>query len=177
MRWPPHAQCFVRRHPERVRSLILMNTGVSLRRLLRLTKVFLALLPLVPLGWLGAHSERALARAFSGVPSVPPEDQAFWYAYQHELVSRLTKEDLRALYRLGIDLVERFRFTPGDLAFWPGRILILESDEDLLTPEQRAELRGCYPRVGGYTLRGAGHTPWMSHKKEYLSVIKEFLHQ
>jgi hypothetical protein len=94
------------------------------------------------------------------VPSVPPEDQAFWYAYQHELVSRLTKEDLRAMYRLGIDLVECFRFTPGDLASWPGRILILESDEDLPTPEQRAELRRCYPRAG-----------------IYISVIKEFLHQ
>jgi pimeloyl-ACP methyl ester carboxylesterase len=79
------------------------------------------------------------------------------------------------MYRVGIDLIERFRFAPDDLASWPGRVLILESDEDILTPEQRAELRRCYPRAVVHTFRGAGHTPWMSHKKEYLSVINEFL--
>ena len=171
------AQGFVRRHPERVRSLILANTLMLPRRMLRLSRVFLALLPLVPLGWLRALRERALARAFSGVPSVLPEDQVFWGEYQHGLVSRLSKAEMRAMYWLGIDLVESFRFTPEDLDSWPGRILILESDEDLLAPEQRAELRGCYPRAEVYTFRGAGHTPWMSHREEYLSVIKEFLDQ
>jgi pimeloyl-ACP methyl ester carboxylesterase len=132
---------------------------------------------LVPLGWLQAHRERTLARAFSGVPSVPPEDQIFWRDYQHELVSRLSKEDLRSMGRLGIDLVESFRFTPDELASWAGRVLILESDEDIVTPEQRAELRRRYPQARVHTFHGAGHTPWMSHKEEYLSVINEFLDQ
>jgi pimeloyl-ACP methyl ester carboxylesterase len=171
------AQCFVRRHPERVQTLILANTGVPPRRLLWPANIFLMLLPFVPLAWLRALRERTLVRAFSGVPSVPPEDQAFWRDYQHGLISRLTKTDLQDMYRLGLDLVERFRFTPGDLASWPGRILILESDQDLVTPEQRAELRRCYPRAEVHTFQGAGHTPWMSHKKEYLSVINEFLNQ
>src|SRR5215210_4882854 len=52
------AQGFVRRHPERVRSLILANTLVPPRSMLRLSRVFLALLPLVPLGWLRALRER-----------------------------------------------------------------------------------------------------------------------
>jgi pimeloyl-ACP methyl ester carboxylesterase len=171
------AQGFVRRHPGRVRTLILANTAVPPRRLLWPAKVFLVLLPLVPLTWLRTFRERTLARAFSGVPSVSPEDQAFWRDYQHRLISRLTKVDLQDMYRLGIDLVESFRFAPGDLASWPGRVLILESDQDLVTPEQRAELRRCYPQAAVHTFRGAGHTPWMSHKKEYLSVIKEFLDQ
>jgi pimeloyl-ACP methyl ester carboxylesterase len=167
------AQCFVRRHPERVRALILANTLVPPRRILRLSKALLALLPLVPVGWLRALREQGLARAFYGVPSVPQEDQVFWHDYQHGLISRLSKADLRAMYRLGIDLVESF--APDSLASWPGRILILESEEDPVTPEMRAELRRCYPQAAVYTVRGAGHTPWMSHKEEYLSVIKEFL--
>jgi deazaflavin-dependent oxidoreductase (nitroreductase family) len=171
------AQCFVRRHPERVRSLILANTLVPPRRLLWPAKALQILLPLVPLGWLRALRERTLARAFSGVPSVPLEDQVFWRDYQYGLVSRLSKPELRAMYRLGIDLMESFRFAPDDLASWPGRILILESDEDLLTPEQRAELRRTYPQAEVHTFRGAGHTPWMSHREEYLSIVKEFLDQ
>ena len=129
----------------------------------------------IPLGWLQAHRERTLARAFSGVPSVPPEDQIFWRDYQHGLVSRLSKEDLRSMGRLGIDLVESYRFAPDELASWAGRVLILESDEDIVTPEQRAELRRRYPKARVHTFHGAGHTPWMSHKEEYLSVINEFL--
>jgi pimeloyl-ACP methyl ester carboxylesterase len=109
------------------------------------------------------------------VPGVSLEDQAFWRDYQHELISRLTKADLRAMYLLGIDLVESFRFAPDDLASWPGKILILESDEDPVTPEKRAELRQTYPKARVHTFHGAGHTPWMSHREEYLSVIKEFL--
>ena len=171
------AQCFVRRHPERVQTLILANTGVPPRRLLWPARIFLALLPLVPLTWLRTFRERTLARAFSGVPSVPSEDQVFWRDYQHGLISRLTKADLQDTYRLGIDLVESFRFTSGDLASWPGRVLILESDQDIVTPEQRTELRRCYPRAEVHTFRGAGHTPWMSHKEEYVSVINEFLDQ
>jgi pimeloyl-ACP methyl ester carboxylesterase len=170
------AQGLVRRHPERVRSLILANT-LAPQRILQLSRVFLALLPLVPLGWLRALRERALARAFSGVPSVPPEDQAFWGEYQHGLVSRLSKAEMRDMYWLGIDLMNSFQFTPEDIASWPGPILILESEEDLLAPEQRAELRRSYPLAGVHTFRGAGHTPWMSHREEYLSVIKEFLDQ
>ena len=171
------AQCLVRRHPERVRSLILANTAVPPRRLLWPAKVFVALLPSMPLGWLRTLRERTLARAFSGVRSVPLVDQVFWRDYQHGLVSRLSKEDLCDMYRLGIDLMESFRCAPDDLASWPGRILILESDEDLVTPEQRDELRRYYPRAEVHTFRGAGHTPWMSHKEEYLSVIKEFLNR
>jgi deazaflavin-dependent oxidoreductase (nitroreductase family) len=171
------AQSFVHRHPERVQSLILANTLVPPRNFLWPSTAFLALVPLMPPGWLRALRERALARAFSGVASVSPADQAFWGEYQHGLVSRLSKAEMRDMYRLGIDLMKSFRFTPEDLDSWPGRILILESDEDPVTPDQRAELRRCYPLAGVHTFRGAGHTPWMSHREEYLSIIKEFLDQ
>ena len=73
--------------------------------------------------------------------------------------------------------MESSRFASDDLTSWPVRIVILESDRDLMTPEQCAELKRCYPRAEVYTFRGAGHTPWMRHKEEYLSVIKQFLDQ
>jgi pimeloyl-ACP methyl ester carboxylesterase len=171
------ARGFVRRHPGRARSLILTNTAVPPRKALWPARAFMALLPLVPAGWLQAHRERTLARAFSGVPSVPPEDRAFWRDYQHGLVSRPTKAELLAMYRLGIDLMRSFRFAPGDLASRPGRVLILESDRDIVTPKQRAKLRQTYPKAQVHAFRGAGHAPWMSHGREYLFVINEFLNQ
>lgn len=171
------AQCFVRRHPGRVKTLILANTLVPPRRLLGPSKVFLALLPLMPVGWLRSFRERTLARSFSGVPSVPQEDQVFWREYQHGLISRLSKAELRGMYRLGIDLMQNFWSEPGDLTSWPERVLILESDEDVVTSEQRAELRRIYPLAQSYTFHGAGHAPWMSHREEYLSIINEFLDQ
>jgi pimeloyl-ACP methyl ester carboxylesterase len=116
-----------------------------------------------------------LARAFYGVPSVPEEDQIFWSEYQHGLVSRMSKAELQEMYRLGIDLMQSFRFAPEDLDSWPGRVLILEADEDPVTPEQRAELRQTYPQAQVHAFHGAGHAPWMSHREEYLSIIKEFL--
>ena len=151
------------------------NTLVPPQGLLWPSKISLTLLPFVPVGWLRTLRERRLARSFSGVPSVPQEDQAFWRDYQHGLISRLSKAELLDMYRLGIDLMQSFRFEPGDLASWPGRVLILESDEDILTPERRAKLRSCYPQARVHTFHGAGHAPWMSHREEYLSVIKEFL--
>jgi deazaflavin-dependent oxidoreductase (nitroreductase family) len=169
------AQCFVRRHPGRIKSLILANTLVPPRRALWPARALLALMPLVPVGWQRALRERGLARAFYGVPSVPREDQVFWSEYQHGLVSRMSKEELLDMYLLGIDLMQSFRFAPEDLASWPGRVLILESDEDPVTPEKRAELRQTYPQAQVHTFHGAGHAPWMSHREEYLSIIKEFL--
>jgi pimeloyl-ACP methyl ester carboxylesterase len=169
------AQCVVRRHPGRVKSLILANTLVPPRRAFWASKVFLVVLPLVPVGRQRALRERGLARAFYGVPSVPEEDQIFWSEYQHGLVSRMSKAELQEMYRLGIDLMQSFRFAPEELASWPGRVLILESDEDPVTPEQRAELRQTYPQAQVHTFHGAGHAPWMSHREEYLSIIKEFL--
>ena len=169
------AQRFVRRHPGRVRSLTLTNTLVPPRKMLWLSKAFLALLRLVPLKRLRALRERALSRAFYGVPGVPVEDQAFWRDYQHGLISRMTKDEMLDLYRLGVDLVRSARFAPEDLDSWPGRVFILESDEDPVDPEQRAALRRLYPRADVYTIHGAGHTPWMSHREEYLSAVKGFL--
>jgi deazaflavin-dependent oxidoreductase (nitroreductase family) len=169
------AQCFVRRHPDRVKSLVLANTLVPPRRMVWLSKFFLAPLRMVPVERLRALRERGLSRAFDGVPGVPVEDQAFWRDYQHGLISRMTKEELLDLYRLGVDLVASCRIGPEDLASWPGRLLILESDEDFLTPGWRAGLRRCYPQANVYTIHGAGHTPWMSHKDEYLSAIDRFL--
>src|SRR5215208_2674291 len=52
------AQCFVRRHPGRVRTLIMANTFVPPRRMLWPAKIFLALSPFVPLAWQQALRER-----------------------------------------------------------------------------------------------------------------------
>jgi pimeloyl-ACP methyl ester carboxylesterase len=165
------AQCFVRRYPERVRSLILANTALPpevpgwwaniLRRLVRLA----------PARALRARREWGIARMLSG----PRGERTFWRIYLRERLAHWTADQLRNRYLLTLDLAQRFAFTPEELADWPGNVLILESDHDIVTPEQRAALKECYRWSRVQTFHGAGHTPWLSDRGGYLAAIRDFL--
>ena len=154
-------------------ALILANTLVPPRSLLWLSKDFVALASRAGRIAAGAQGADARAGLLRSAERAPRQNQVFWRDYQHGLVSSLSKAELLSMYRVRIDLIE-IPVRAGRPCLLAGRVLILESDEDILTPEQRAELRRCYPRAVVHTFRGAGHTPWMSHKKD-LSVINEFL--
>lgn len=75
-----------------------------------------------------------------------------------------------------IDFAENFTFAPGDLKEWPGKILIMESDDDpAFKPATREAVRAMYPRARVHTFVGAGHTPGYRQPDEYVRVLTEFL--
>lgn len=69
-----------------------------------------------------------------------------------------------------------YHFSSGDLATWPGKILILQSDQDeAYSPAIRAETRAVYPQARVHNFYNAGHTAIMTDTDEFISAIREFL--
>ncbi len=170
------AQCFVRKYPGKVSSLILANTGVSPTpdegRLLRRSLKILPLLPTAVLRWM---AKQELLR----ILSYPSGVQEFWRAYLKELFAYyITKEDILSHFEEAFDMAQHWPFKDRDLLDWSGKILILESDSDIAVklPEREA-LKALYPQAQVHTFHNAGHTPSVTHREEYLSVIKDFLRE
>ena len=165
-------QCFVRKYPDRVSKLILMNTGIPDERLGRATKLSKPLVTLLPLNII-----RMLVRKpLTNVLAARPEEQLFWQAMMYELVGNLTRADLVSSLDETIDYRLNYHFSPDDLAAWPGKILILQSDDDPATkPEMRAALRMLYPQAQTHMFHQAGHTPFISQPEEFYPRVRAFL--
>lgn len=169
------AQCFIREHPERVRHLILANTGAP------------GTSPLPAMGlviWLLAHSPEAFVRWSTGQNwrrwfKAPPEQQAFWWGLIDELLAtELTKAELIQALREMDDYNTNYRFSASDLANWHGSVLLIESEHDeAFSPAARAALRSLYPRAQVRTFAGAGHSVMVTNPAEYVAAVREFLHE
>lgn len=69
-----------------------------------------------------------------------------------------TKEVLVALYARMVDYYTTYDFKPGDLEGWPGRLLLLMSDNDPVTPEPvRKAQQAAYPMAEAHVFTGGGH--------------------
>ena len=169
------AQTFVRRYPQRVKSLVLSGTsgteGMS-TGILRLGKFLSRIYPesVVRVG---------LKRNIMRTLSPPEEDRAFWDAYfQETLYLQTTKADVMAQHAVTEDFLTSYRFTPQDLAAWPGRILIVEAEDDLaFKAEARRALKRLYPQAQVHTFRDTGHSPGYTRPEAYLAVLRPFLEQ
>jgi pimeloyl-ACP methyl ester carboxylesterase len=166
------AQIFVRRYRNRVSQLILSNTGVPLPHLA---------MPVLMTYWIARILPWALTSTLLRKPLLTTVDQsgtdrAFWVGYLDELFSaRLTKEDLLSNTLLQRDYHRRFHFTPEDLKDWNGRVLIAESDTDVIGPARRKALRETYPQAEVHTFHNAGHAPMFTRYAEYLRMVQDFI--
>ena len=108
-----------------------------------------------------------------------PEEREFWYGLLDEvLASRLTKADLVSAMEEMLDFTQNYRFGPRDLEGWPGRILVIESENDeAFPPRARAELRALYPRASVRTFAGSGHAVMVTRPAEYVDAVRSFLQQ
>jgi len=166
-------QYFVRRYPERVERIVLSNTGVPWVHVVRKRKIIAAILSTIPWPVLRVP----LARAVAKVLGAPADARPFWQAYSKELFTDcLTKADILSNLRLQIEYHGRYHFHAEDLAAWPGKVFIIESDNDpVFSPERNKALRETYPQAPVYTFHGAGHAPAFSRSSEYLDVLTRFL--
>jgi pimeloyl-ACP methyl ester carboxylesterase len=166
------AQIFVRKYPGRVNALILSNTGVPLRYLAPSVRIFEWMAR--ALRW--STTTRLLRRPLLKTFDPAGLDGAFWTGYLDELFSsRLTKADVVSNFRNQHEYHRRFHFTPRDLEKWPGRVLIAESDTDVIGARRRRALRQTYPNAEVHTFHDAGHAPMFSRREEYLFMVERFL--
>lgn len=166
------AQVFARTYPQMVDRLILSTTAIpdaeTIKRYQQMAQMIAA-----------APEETVLEGAKQQMfqTMAPPEHEAaFWRAYLDELYSeRQSKADLLSTYQCMVDFTMSYIFTPDDFKSWPGRILIIESDDDATFNEaQRTRLKALYPTAQVHTFSGAGHSPGSTRRAEYAALVKSF---
>lgn len=166
------AQCLVRRYPQRVVSLVLSHTGGPNPDRAAANRRLIGLLRLLPMSLLRLMLKGATRKSLKDAP----EQISFWEAYSDEMIARLSKADLMSRYQVAVDFDATSAFTPDDLKDWPGRILILEGDNDpIAEAPARAALKALHPQALVHTFHGSGHVASIAKLDEYVEVIKRFL--
>lgn len=165
------AQCIVRQHPEKVKTLVLSNTSGH-----GFSRIQLIFSLLAVRFYPQRLFQAGIRKGYYSFLSVQDSEREFWKAYMEEISLKTTKDDFLTQRKCFLDFSGNYTFTQKDLVDWPGRLLILESDNDrAFDVGAREELKVLYPRAQVHTFHEAGHMPLVFCPKEYISVIKSFL--
>ena len=166
------AQCLVRAAPHMVERLVLSDTGVPRPGRAR---AMAALAPLIRLGPLPLL--RGLLRAGVGLSLARlPERRGFWWRYFSGRIAGISRAACLSHLAIWRDFDRGRVFDPGDLAGWPGEMLIIEAEFDGLfrRPEQE-RLRELYPRASVHTFANSPHGASLARMDDYIERIAAFL--
>ncbi len=172
------AQAFRKRRPRQVEHLVLLSAGLPNRAAGASNGRMLKLLRLLPFSLSRALLKLEMSKNLSA--PAPPDVAARVAEFRRRLEEyfdrELTKATLLSRVALSADFNRREDYAPEDLDGWPGRVLIVESDGDPLTPaEERRRLRHAYPGALTCTFAGAGHLIPLLRLEELAGVVKAFL--
>jgi pimeloyl-ACP methyl ester carboxylesterase len=165
------AQALVRRHPGLVATLVLAQTGPPRPGRAGLALACAALCDRIPAP-LALALLRAAMLAFLPRPSA---SHAFWRWHFAAVAAAGGRAELAARFRALADYDHSYRFAPGDLAGWPGRVVILEAARDGLLPaSERAALRALYPGAAVELIAG-GHNASVTDPGPQLAALRRAL--
>jgi pimeloyl-ACP methyl ester carboxylesterase len=172
------AQAFFQRRRAQVQDLVLLSTGAPSPKVGGRTKWMTALMRLFPFSIMRAMMRLEISRHLD--TPVPAEHAAriadFRQKLDHYFEHTLTKRTLLSRIALSVDFNRNERYAPEDSADWPGRVLVIESDDDPMIPvEERRRLRETYPRALVCTFPGAGHLIPLLRPEELVGLVKAFL--
>jgi lipase len=173
------AQYFVRQYPMKVRSLILSHTFILDRKYKKAFWIAGKLFPALPqslfVPLLRLRLERML---FAKLRAVNHPETEFWRAYLNEAISSGLLKDVYIHQNMCLlDLTRQPMFAGDDLKRWPGKILIIESEDDAaISARDRAALKTTYPQAQVHTFADAGHASSIVRREEVISIITTFLH-
>ncbi|WP_427169958.1 alpha/beta fold hydrolase [Arthrobacter sp. 92] len=168
------AQTFFRRHPERVRRLVLANTGGPSAAPLPLLPFLIHFLTILPEDAVRLLTGWNWRRWF--VPGTQ-EDAIFWNTLLSEILGKLGKEDLLSALREMREFAHApATGKPGGPGAPPVPVLLIESEQDAaFPPPARAALRALYPAAEIRLFAGAGHGVMATRTAEYVDTVREFL--
>jgi pimeloyl-ACP methyl ester carboxylesterase len=168
------AQVFVRCYPDEVEKLLLSHTTPPNPLRGKVVKTVSSLVDWMPMPVL-----RSLFRlSLTGLMRTPDRSlrravRAYFYELAREHVDR---QHIASTYRRMADYDTCWALTPGDLQEWPGKILLLLSEDDPLTPPRvRAALQALYPQAGLQLFSGSGHLSSILKQDEFFHVIDRFI--
>lgn len=163
------AQLLVRRHPARVASLVLAQTGPPRPRRARAARACAALCRGAPPALTLALLRAAVLAFLPG----PGPDRRFWRAHFAGVVAAQSRAALAARFAALADYDRACRFSPADLAGWDGRVAIVEAARDGLLPAaDRAALRALYPSAAVQLLPGGRHADSVTDPAGQLAAIR-----
>ena len=174
------AQAFFRRRRAQTADLVLLSTGVPDRKAGARTGLGAGLLRLLPFRLTRALMRLEISRHLD--TPVPEEHAERVRDFRRRLDDyfdrRLTKRTLLSRLALGADFNTNEPPAPEGLEAWPGRVLIIESNDDPMIPAaERRRLREAYPRALVCTFAGAGHLIPLLRLEELVGVVKAFLEE
>lgn len=167
------AQVFVRRHPERTKSLVLSHTLPPDPDRGRKIASIVRWLPFLPYPLLRSLFRKRMS---SLLPKDHHEADLFRAYFEETLRYLITKKSLINGYRRVVDFDSHYVFQSQDLAGWPGRVLLIMSDDDPATsPDSRKAMQNLYPNADVHMFSGTGHAAALLKQDEYFSVFEQFL--
>ena len=172
------AQYFARQFPNQTRDLILSHTFVLTPKLAKPLWIAGKLFPAFPQKLFAPILRLRLNKMLvSTLRAAHHPETEFWRAYLNEAIaSNLLKEVFIHQNKCLLELARQPQFTPDDLKGWPGKVLIIESEDDpAITARDRASLRSTYPNAQVHTFRDAGHASSILKREEVFSIIRSFL--
>ncbi len=171
------SQSFFKREFRRVKGLVLTNTLAPRKE--RSKKWVLALLRVLPFGPLRKLARKKLTR-LSHVEAEIPDEVRRRREFVAGLLGRMTevywtKGILLNVLRLAFAFNERDGYTRDSFPGWPGKALIVTSEDDPGYPD--AELLAAnLPRSEIFKFpKGFGHLAPQIHRDEYHRLVREFI--
>ena len=134
-----------------MKALVLSNTGVPMRRLAPAVLLVYCIARALPWGMTTRILRKPLLK------TLDPDGTygSFWEWYLDELFSsRIEKADMMSNFANQCEYHchlpgQRFHFRAGDAPNWRGRVLIAESDTDVIGPARRKSSEGAVSRCRG----------------------------
>ncbi len=176
------AQAFLKRYRRQVEDLILLSTGAPDPALAAKNERALKFMGRMPFRLTRALMKAEMSShlrvpAGSGAEAVE-RIEAFRRRLNDYFDHRLTKEVFLSRLALSVDFSRNQSYAAVADDDWPGRILIIESNDDpLIGEEARRRLRETYPRALVCTFEGAGHLISLLRAEELVGLMKAFMRE